>query len=149
MGLFDRFKKSNKAATTMAAPTAAKAVAVTTAKPAARAAVANAKSQVKASTVAAANTAAVVENVANVLVNPVVTEKSTKMGAYFFQVTKSASKNEIAKAFKARFGKTPRKVNIVNVLGKTKFRGRTAGKRADWKKAIVYLNKGETVDTSK
>jgi large subunit ribosomal protein L23 len=84
-----------------------------------------------------------------VLLRPIVTEKATNTGTYLFQVAKSATKSEVTKAFKARFGKVPRKVNVLNVMGKTKFRGRTVGKRADWKKAIVYLNSGETVDTAK
>jgi ribosomal protein L23 len=31
-------------------------------------------------------------------------------------------------------------------MGKTKFRGNQTGKRADWKKAVIYLTKGESVD---
>jgi len=82
----------------------------------------------------------------SVLLKPVVTEKATVTGAYYFRVSPDATKNEIKKAFKAYYGKMPRKVNILNVIGKTKLRGRVVGKRADWKKAIVYLTKGETVD---
>lgn len=137
MGLLDRFKKSDKDSVKVAASTVAK----TTGKTGSTVAVKPVATITKAGVTAS--------NVTAVLVRPLVTEKSTKTGAYYFQVLKSASKNEIAKAFKARFGKTARKVNIINVMGKTKFRGRTAGKRADWKKAAIYLNKGETVDTSK
>ena len=82
----------------------------------------------------------------SVLVQPVVTEKSTVNGTYLFKVTSAATKSEIRKAFKAKYGKQPRKVNIVNVMGKTKLRGRTVGKRSNWKKAIIYLAQGETVD---
>ena len=83
---------------------------------------------------------------ASVLVQALVTEKATVNGTYVFKVTKSATKSEVAKAFKAKYGKTPRKVNMLNVMGKTKARGNKVGKRSDLKKAIVYLNKGETVD---
>lgn len=81
-----------------------------------------------------------------VLLQALVTEKATVTGTYMFKVKKSSTKSEVLKAFKAKYGKTPRKVNVLNVMGKTKLRGRQVGKRSDWKKAIVYLNKGETVD---
>ena len=81
-----------------------------------------------------------------VLVQPLLTEKATVMGAYLFKVNPSATKNEIRKAFQTKYGKLPRKVNVVNVMGKTKMRGRVVGKRSNWKKAMIYLTKGETVD---
>ena len=90
---------------------------------------------------------AVVRNGAKqVLVQPLLTEKATVMGAYLFKVNPSATKSEIRKAFQTKYGKLPRKVNVVNVMGKTKMRGRVAGKRSNWKKAMIYLTKGETVD---
>ncbi len=85
-------------------------------------------------------------NTKQVLVQPLLTEKATVMGAYLFKVNPSATKNEIRKAFQAKYGKLPRKVNVVNVMGKTKMRGRVVGKRSNWKKAMIYLTKGETVD---
>lgn len=81
-----------------------------------------------------------------VLVRPVVTEKSTVNGTYVFEVAKGATKNEVKKAFQKKYSKQPRKVNIVNVMGKTKTRGRVVGKQSNWKKAVIYLNAGETVD---
>ncbi|EKD79252.1 MAG: hypothetical protein ACD_41C00126G0021 [uncultured bacterium] len=81
-----------------------------------------------------------------VLIQPLVTEKATATGTYLFRVAPLATKSEIRKAFQAKYGKTPRKVNVVNVMGKVKMRGRVVGKRSNWKKAVVYLAKGETVD---
>lgn len=81
-----------------------------------------------------------------VLVQPLLTEKATVMGAYLFKVNPTATKSEIRKAFQTKYGKLPRKVNVVNVMGKTKMRGRVVGKRSNWKKAMIYLTKGETVD---
>lgn len=81
-----------------------------------------------------------------VLLRPLVTEKATVTGTYCFKVSSQANKQEIAKEFKAIYGKTPRKVNVLNRIGKTVKRGRVTGKQADVKKAIVYLKKGETVD---
>lgn len=137
MGILDRFKKSSK--------TAAPAAAKTAVQPVAKATVTAKKNAVKKPV----QIALPPTGYTAILVRPLVTEKSTSGGTYNFRVAKSASKNEIAKAFKARYGKMPRKVNVINVLGKTKFRGRTAGKRINWKKAVIYLTKGETVDISK
>lgn len=91
-------------------------------------------------------TAVVSKKTSTVLVQPLLTEKATVMGAYLFKVNPSATKSEIRKAFQTKYGKLPRKVNVVNVMGKTKLRGRVVGKRSNWKKAMIYLTKGETVD---
>ena len=80
------------------------------------------------------------------LLKPLVTEKATVTGTYCFKVAPQANKQEIAKEFKMIYGKTPRKVNILNRMGKTVQRGRTSGQQANLKKAIVYLKKGETID---
>ncbi|MDP3970405.1 MAG: 50S ribosomal protein L23 [bacterium] len=81
-----------------------------------------------------------------ILLQPIVTEKSTMTGTYTFKVKYDTSRNEVKKAFSAMYGKTPRKVNVMNVRGKKVTFGRIEGKRANWKKAVVYLKKGETVD---
>ena len=85
----------------------------------------------------------------DILVRPLITERTTQLmaeGKYVFAVAKAANKIEIAKAvseiFKVKFAK----VNTVNVLGKKKRMGRTQGKRPDYKKAIVKLAPGETIE---
>lgn len=80
------------------------------------------------------------------LLKPLITEKATVTGTYCFKVAPQANKQEIAKEFKMIYGKTPRKVNILNRMGKTVQRGRVTGQQANVKKAIVYLKKGETID---
>jgi large subunit ribosomal protein L23 len=83
-----------------------------------------------------------------VLVKPLVTEKGSILGAeskYTFMVANEANKIEIAKAIEDTYGVKPTKVNVINIEGKTKNRGRIAGKRKDWKKAIVTLPKGKTI----
>lgn len=82
----------------------------------------------------------------HVLIQPLVTEKATATGTYLFKVSPTASKSEIRKEFKAKYGKDPRKVNVLNVMGKVKMRGRVVGKRSNWKKAMIYLAPGENVD---
>ena len=61
-------------------------------------------------------------------------------------MAKAANKIEIAKAVAEVFNVKVEKVNTVNVLGKTKRMGRTSGKRPDYKKAIVKLAAGESIE---
>ena len=85
----------------------------------------------------------------DIIIRPLITERSTELmaeGKYVFVVDKRANKIEIGKAVKEIFDVKVEKVNTVNVTGKTKRRGRTVGKRADYKKAIVKLAQGETIE---
>lgn len=82
------------------------------------------------------------------LIKPLVTEKATNLSAhnqYVFEVEKGANKIEVAKAIESVYGIKPESVNMVNMKGKRVQRGRVAGKRSDWKKAIVTLPKGQTI----
>lgn len=84
----------------------------------------------------------------HVLVKPLVTEKGSILGAsnkYVFMVDRGANKIEVAQAVEAAYGVKPTKVNIINIEGKTKHRGKVVGKRKDWKKAIVTLPEGKTI----
>ncbi len=83
--------------------------------------------------------------------SPVITEKAT-MGSEHNQVTfrvpLSASKPEIKAAIEAVFGVKVKAVNTLRQLGKTKrFRG-YMGKRSDYKKAIVSLAEGQSIDVT-
>jgi large subunit ribosomal protein L23 len=83
-----------------------------------------------------------------VLVKPLVTEKGSNMvveNKYLFAVSNKTNKIDIEKAIIEAYGIKPLKVNIINVGGKTKRQGRVIGKRKDWKKAIVTLPKGKTI----
>lgn len=83
-----------------------------------------------------------------VLLKPLVTEKATNASAenkYVFEVSLQANKIETAKSIFEVYGIWPEKVNLVKVKGKQKRYGRFAGKRKDWKKAIVTLPKGESI----
>lgn len=89
-----------------------------------------------------------------ILIKPVLTEKMLQMQEeaqkYGFQVARQANKIEIKKAIEGKFGVLVDKVHTVNVKGKTKRmntrRGLTRGKRSDWKKAVVTLKEGYTID---
>ncbi len=85
----------------------------------------------------------------DIIIRPLITERSTELmseGKYVFVVDKRANKIEIGKAVKEIFDVKVESVHTVNVTGKTKRRGRTVGKRADYKKAIVKLAQGETIE---
>lgn len=84
-----------------------------------------------------------------VLVKPLITEKAADLGSqdkYVFEVGVSSNKIEVAKAVNEVYGVKPVSVNIVNMKGKTKRQGRHMGKRRDWKKAIITLPKGKTIN---
>ena len=78
-----------------------------------------------------------------VIIRPVITEHSYDMMAkntFTFEVAKDANKIEIAKAIEEIFGVKVAKVNTLNMQGKAKRMGnRPAGRRANWKKAMVTL----------
>ena len=82
---------------------------------------------------------------------PLVTEKATYLtqnNQYAFKVMKSATKREIALAVEKIFKVDVVSVNTINVFGKRKvFKGHR-GVRSDFKKAIVRLNAGQTIDAS-
>ena len=80
---------------------------------------------------------------------PIITEKSHLQKAdgnkVSLRVDASANKIEIRKAIEELFKVKVLQVNTISVLGKSKRMGRTEGKRADWKKAIVTLAPGEKI----
>lgn len=91
----------------------------------------------------------VTERMYQVLVRPIVTEKTAmqaESNCVTFEVAKDATKIEIRKAVEALFNTKVTKVNTLVQNGKTKgFRGR-AGVRSDVKKAMVYLAEGQSID---
>ena len=90
----------------------------------------------------------------NVLIKPVVTEKSTKstekLGRYAFRVEKNANKLEIKKAVEATYNVQVEDVNTTVTVGKKKVRqttkGMAVGMKPSYKKAYVTLKKGESID---
>ena len=78
----------------------------------------------------------------DVVIRPIITESSMDMAAerkYAFKVDPRANKTEVKHAIEEIFDVDVAKVNIMNVNGKTKRLGRSVGKTADYKKAIVTL----------
>ena len=84
----------------------------------------------------------------DILLRPLVTEKSTALleeGKYVFEVAKAANKVQIAQAVAEIFNVKVVVVNTINVTGKVKRVGRNVGRRRSYKKAIVTLAPGETI----
>ena len=81
---------------------------------------------------------------------PLVSEKSTNMrikeNKYVFKVDKKANKLEIKRAIEELFKVKVEDVTTMMMHGKPKRLGRFEGRRPDWKKAIVRLKKGETLE---
>ena len=78
----------------------------------------------------------------DIIIKPVITEGSmdaTQEKKYTFKVAVDANKTEIKKAVEDIFGVDVKKVNVMNVNGKLKRLGRTQGRTASYKKAIVTL----------
>lgn len=90
----------------------------------------------------------------NIIVKPIITEKMTAIGEklqqYGFHVDRNANKLQIKNAIKDIYGVEVVSVNTMNYEGKRKSRftktGVIAGKAAAFKKAVVTLAKGETID---
>lgn len=88
------------------------------------------------------------KNAYRILVRPLVTEKSTALGAlnkYTFEVAMDATKPEVRKAVAALYRVTPTNVTMQVVIPKRKYFGRRIGKTVKWKKAVVTLKAGDRI----
>ncbi len=78
----------------------------------------------------------------DVIIKPVISERSMDIAPekkYTFKVAPDANKTEIKLAVEEVFGVEVKKVNVINMEGKLKRMGRTEGRRASYKKAVVTL----------
>jgi len=93
------------------------------------------------------------ERLLQVILAPVVSEKSTMVSEKYqqvvFRVTTDATKPEIKAAVEMLFNVKVQDVSTVNVKGKVKRFGRMTGRRKDWKKAYVSLVPGQELDLAK
>lgn len=89
-----------------------------------------------------------------ILLKPIITEKMTALGEklnqYGFIVGKTANKLEISSAVEEMYGVNVESVSTMNVAAKARSRntkkGVVSGRKSGYKKAIVTLAKGETID---
>ena len=82
------------------------------------------------------------KNIENVIVRPLITEKSMSGIAekrYVFEVERDATKADIARAVEVMFGVEVATVNTINMKKKPKRLGVHMGYTGEWKKAIVTL----------
>jgi len=80
----------------------------------------------------------------DIVLRPIITEKSTLLkdvgNQYVFEVQRDANKIEIKKAVEKLFKVKVVSVQVSNLEGKKKRLGRFAGKKPDWKKAVIKLS---------
>lgn len=85
----------------------------------------------------------------DIVLRPVISEKSYDLiekRKYTFEVHPNAKKIEIGKAVEEIFNVGVTKVNTICVSGKKRRQGYTVGKSRSWKKAIVTLKEGDTIE---
>jgi large subunit ribosomal protein L23 len=84
-----------------------------------------------------------------VILAPIVSEKSyqgTADGKYTFKVHQDAHKTQVRQAVEELFDVKVTRVNILKVQAKPKRRGLFKGSRPGWKKAVVQLRAGDTIE---
>ncbi|NJK89944.1 MAG: 50S ribosomal protein L23 [Myxococcales bacterium] len=85
-----------------------------------------------------------------VLIKPRITEKGSQgpsdRTVAVFEVPLDAGKDEIRQAVQNAFNVEVDDVRTMVVRGKIKRRGRHVGRRSNWKKAIVTLSEGHSID---
>ena len=85
-----------------------------------------------------------------IILRPILTEKTYGLieneNRYTFEALKTATKPQIAQAIEEIFGVTVLKVNTMNVTGKPRRVRFQMGKTRDWKKAIVSLKAGDSIE---
>ena len=84
-----------------------------------------------------------------VVLAPIVSEKSyegSTRGTYTFRVHPDAHKTQIRQAVEELFDVKVRRVNVIKVQAKPKRRGMFRGSRPGWKKAVVQLRAGDTIE---
>ena len=85
----------------------------------------------------------------DIIIRPIISEKSYAMienNRYTFEVAKTSSKPQIAQAISEIFGVTVTSVNTMNVNGKPRRVRYAKGHTRSWKKAVVTLKQGDTID---
>jgi len=85
-----------------------------------------------------------------VIISPLVTEKGTIVGEksnqVVFRIRPGASKAQIRNVIEDLFKVSVVKIRTANFLGKERRRGRTVGRRPNWKKAYITLKEGDRIE---
>jgi large subunit ribosomal protein L23 len=91
-----------------------------------------------------------VKNSIQIIRRPIITERASDLqegqNKYVFEVLSRANKVDIRRAVESLFDVDVVKINTSNVHGKVKRLGRFQGRRPNWKKAVVTLADGHSID---
>lgn len=86
----------------------------------------------------------------DIVVRPIISEKMEYLGEaqrkYAFKVHPDANKIQIKDAVEAIYKVTVTDVNVMNRMGKKRRVRYTEGRRSSWKKAVVTLKEGDTIE---
>ena len=85
----------------------------------------------------------------DVIISPTITEKATSLSEFnkvVFKVNKGAKNNSIKKSIEKIFKVNVIKINTINLKGKTKMVRNRKAYKSGYKKAIVTLKKGQSID---
>ena len=86
-----------------------------------------------------------------ILIKPRVTEKATHLNeanVHVFEIASGANKISVRQAVKKAYGVLPERINIINIHARKKFSRGKYGTKAGYKKAVVYLKKGDKIETN-
>lgn len=84
-----------------------------------------------------------------ILIKPHITEKATRTAessVYVFEVDSRATKSQVEKSFIEKYKINPVKVNTVTIPTKNVFVRGKRGKKSGYRKAYIYLKKGEKIE---
>ena len=90
-------------------------------------------------------------NMLDLIISPQITEKSTALSEFnkvVFKVRKNVGKNAIKKIVEKIFKVNITKINTINIKGKTKLVKGKKSYKPGFKKAILTLKKGQSIDLS-
>lgn len=86
----------------------------------------------------------------DVVIRPLITEKTLRLAerdnSYTFQVTRSANKVQVRDAIERIFGVAVLAVRTQNFMGKLRRVGRSVGSTSPWKKAVIKVKEGDTIE---
>lgn len=85
----------------------------------------------------------------NVILRPHITEKATfssEKSVYVFEIDRGATKPQIRESFKSKYKVTPVKISTVTIPAKQVYVRGKRGHKSGYRKAYVYLKKGEKIE---
>ena len=89
------------------------------------------------------------QNSSSILIRPHITEKATiraESSVYVFEVNSKSNKSDVLKAFNEKYKVSPLKISTVTIPAKNVFVRGKRGKKSGYKKAYIYLRKGDKLE---